>query len=178
MEGNRFTIKGLDIHQKKIAQQEVKTRNVGKQAGEEAGDNCDWHDNFGYEEAKRNLELESKRLQDLISAVQSLVMVEIREQNERIQIGSTVVVYFSEEDKEREYTIGAFGESAPQVSLISYTSPLARVLIGMRVGDSRNIKLGKKNVEIEIVAIKPPSYRYNSLMEKMMAGELGSTDQE
>lgn len=170
MNGNRFTQEGLELHKRKVALLEEKVREAGKEAGEQAGDNCDWHDNFGYEEAKRSLELESQRLRSLRAEVHDRIMVEIQDQTETVQIGTTVVVAVAEEDgMQKEYTIGAFGESLPAEGFISYTSPLARGLIGMKSGDSKALQIAGKVLEIEVIEVKPPSYKYRALMAKMMA---------
>jgi transcription elongation factor GreA len=162
-----FTRQGLDLKQRQLKLQE------DQEAGQEAGINCDWHDNFGYEDAKRRLELESSILAALRDEVAGARIISIEEQSETVKIGVTVQILLGGD--ERSYTIGAFGESAPSSGLISYTSPLGRILFGMHPGDTKRAQLGGKNVEIELVRIYPPSYRYHDLIALLMASAAASS---
>jgi transcription elongation factor GreA len=168
---NAFTKEGLDFYRKKIAAQQAKTSNTGKEAGKEAGDNCDWHDNFGYEDAKRRLEIESRRLQELVGDVAECQIIDIEEQDARVAIGTTIKIYFDNTDTEKEYTIGAFGESDSSMNLISYKSPLAQGIMNMKKGETKEIRIGTSDVEIEIIDIKPPTYRYRKLITELFASK-------
>jgi transcription elongation factor GreA len=161
-----YTRQGLEIRHRQIAAQEAKVKALGKLAGEEAGMNCDWHDNFGYEDAKRRLELESTILGQLREELADAEIIEIQEQAERVRIGVTARASLNGEQKEA--TIGAFGESDPEKGLIAYHSPLGRSLLGMEVGDSRLAMIGGKNIVIELLAIFPPSHRYHNLINGLI----------
>lgn len=163
---NYFTEKGLAFRTRLIKAQEEKVKAIGKEAGEEAGMNCDWHDNFGYEDAKRRLEMESTTLRKLKEELSGLRLVDIQEQNERVAIGVTVRVFVDGEQK--EYTLGAFGESDTSNGMITYNSPLGGALLGMRQGDSKAVTIGGKSIEIEIDEILSPSYRYHRLIAQFM----------
>src|SRR5947199_2849109 len=112
-----FTREGLDMKQRQLKAQEAKVRDIGKEAGEEAGMNCDWHDNFGYEDAKRRLEMESTTLQKMREEITGAQILTIQEQSERVAIGVTVELTVDGESK--VFTIGAYGESDPNNGLIS-----------------------------------------------------------
>jgi transcription elongation GreA/GreB family factor len=161
-----FTKEGLDLKHREIRIQEEKVRSIGKEAGEEAGPSCDWHDNFGYEDAKRRLELESAALKRLREEVNGAIVISVHEQQERVMIG--VTVRFTVDSEPKEFTIGAYGETDPPDGLISYTSPLARALLGMSVGDSKTCSIAGNDVELEVTEILPPSHRYRNLLEGML----------
>jgi transcription elongation GreA/GreB family factor len=160
-----YTKKGLDLKERKIKAQEAKVRAIGKEAGDEAGLNCDWHDNFGYEDAKRRLEMESALLAKLREEISGSRVIEVEEQNERIGIG--VTVKFALNGDEKEITVGAFGESDPTNGLVSYTSPLGRVLLRMEAGDSKIADIAGRKTEIEILEIRPPSHLYHRLIDAL-----------
>jgi transcription elongation GreA/GreB family factor len=157
-----YTRRGLESARLRIAAQEAKVKALGKLAGEEAGMNCDWHDNFGYEDAKRRLELESTILRCQKEELTDIEIVEVVEQAERVRIGVTAKARLNGEEKEA--TIGAFGESDPESGLIAYHSPLGRSLLGMEAGGSKQATIGGKQVLIELLEIHPPSYRYSNLL--------------
>jgi transcription elongation GreA/GreB family factor len=162
-----YTQKGLYLKQRQIATQEAKVRAVGREAGEEAGISCDWHDNFGYEDAKRRLEMESSLLSRLKEEITGIQLITIQEQDETVRVGVTVRAQVGGEEK--EFTIGGYGESDPQNMLIAYTSPLAHAVIGMRKGESRSAYIGNRKIDVEIEAISPPSYKYHQLIQNLVA---------
>lgn len=163
---NMFSEQGLKYYQSLIQRQERRLRETGSEVGEEAGINCDWHDNFGYEDAKRRLELEASTLQRMKEEVSGAQILSIPEQSDKVAIGVTVRV--SVDGNAKEYTIGAFGESDPDNGLIMYLSPLARCMMGLRQGDSRVFSVGGKKMEIEVEEILPPSHKYYSLLAHLI----------
>lgn len=167
MTAKYFTKEGLEVKLRQIRSQEAKVKATGREAGDEAGLNCDWHDNFGYEDAKRRLEMESTLLRQLREDVAGAQVITIKEQSESVRIGVTARVRINEE--EREVTIGAFGESDVANGLLSYTSPLGRVLLGMKKGESRTARIVNKASEIEVLEVLPPSYLYHRLLKKLIS---------
>jgi transcription elongation factor GreA len=161
-----FTREGLEMKQRQVKAQEAKVREIGKEAGDEAGLNCDWHDNFGYEDAKRRLEMEATMLGQLREDLNGAQILTIDEQNDKVAIGVTVMALMSSDEK--TITIGAYGESDPANGLIAYTSPLGRALLGMRTGDTKRVQIGGKPVEIEVLEIMPPSHMYRALISRLV----------
>jgi len=166
---NYFTKKGWESFQRKIIAQKHKVWTVGKEVGDAAGISCDWHDNFGYEDAKRRFEMESTILKNLVRELEGGIVIEVQEQNKKIMIGTTVKLLMG--DNHKEITIGAYGESAPSQGLIAYASPLARAIAGMEVGEKKAAVIGGRTVDIEIEEIYPPSFRYNSLIAEHFGGD-------
>ncbi len=160
-----FTPKGLELIRARIEQQKQKVQKIGKEAGDEAGIACDWHDNFGYEDAKRRLELESRILNDLQKEISEAQLVKIEEQDDVVAIGVTVKLLIDDEIK--TFTIGGFGESDLDNNLISYNTPLARNILRREVGDSVKVALNRKLTTVEIEKIYPPSYLYNNLVANL-----------
>jgi len=150
-----YTKKGWELKLKNIKLQEEKVKKIGCEVGEEAGANCDWHDNFGYEDSKRKLELESEILRNLNKDIEDAEIIEIKEQNNIVAIGTTVNILIN--DAEKEYMIGGWGESDTHLKLISYNSPIGSALMNMKIGESKEVKIGPKNIDLKIVDIKPPS---------------------
>ena len=162
---NYFTKEGLELLRKQINAQQEKVKAIGREAGNEAGISCDWHDNFGYEDAKRRLEMESGVLQKMLAEISGPQMVEIKEQSDVVAIGVTVEILMNGE--RRIFTIGAYGESDPANGLISYNTPLARPLLKMEVGDSKTFNIAGKQTKVEIEQIWPPSYLYVKLIARL-----------
>lgn len=163
-----FTRKSREKYLKKIQKQQNAVKEIGKEMGAEAGISCDWHDNFGYEDARRRLELESRRLKEMSDILNSASIVEIEEQSERVQIGSTVLFHWDNEEK--ELTIGGYDETEPQLGLVSYQAPIGAILFNCSVDDFLTANINGRDVEIEIINILPPSYKYNKITERLDYG--------
>lgn len=165
---NYFSKEGLSYFQGKLGELQKKAQGSGKEVGEEAGPNCDWHDNFGFEEARRRLEMDSKRVQELTESLRDVQIVEAVEQSVRVAIGNTVG-YLEDDEFEKEVTIGAWGESNPSTGLITYQSPLGKALLGARIGDVKTANLGGKTKNLEVTDIMPPSSKYKDLVKEVFA---------
>lgn len=170
MAGNVFTREGLAYQRHVIEGLQVRVKKTGREAGEAAGDGCDWHDNFGYEDATRQLEMASTRLRELETQVAGASVIVVIEQAVRVRIGNTID--FATTGGNSQITIGAWGESRPERGLVSYESPIASALIGREVGDVIMASLGDKQTEIEITDIHPPSYLYRSLIKELFVDTL------
>ena len=160
-----FSKIGLELKKAQIRISENKIKALQKEAADAAGVSYDWHDNFGCEEATRQAEAESVFLAKLKDEVKNAKIIEPEEQNQKVLIGATVRLLI--DDEEREFTIGAHGETDPANGLISYTSPLASNLLNMQVGDSKTVTVGNKNSTIVIREIFPPSYRYSKIIVQL-----------
>lgn len=158
-----FSKKGLELKKAQIVAQEDKIKTLQKEAADAAGVSYDWHDNFGYEEATRQVEIELESLAKLRKEVKDGKIIEPEEQAQKVNIGTTVKLSLG--GKEAEFTIGAYGETDPGKGLISYTSPLANNLLGMRVSDSKTVDLGNKQIVITVKEVFPPSYKYICLVK-------------
>lgn len=161
-----FSKKGLELKKAQVITQENKIKALQKEAADAAGVSYDWHDNFGYEEATRQVEIEMESLAKLRGEIKNSKIIEPEEQAQKINIGTTVKLLLG--GKETEFTIGAYGETDPVNGLISYVSPLASSLLGMQVGDSKTATLGSGKVIIMIKQVLPPSYKYFRIVEKLL----------
>ncbi len=165
-----FTEPGLREFHKKERELSGLVRSSGTEVGDAAGMNCDWHDNAAFDEAKRTLELNSRRLQEIRNALGQAVIVTLNEQANAVRIGSTVKVITIDKagtEEEKEFTIGAYAETDTKLGLIAYDSPMATALIGQETGGTlEGVRVGSKVLDITINEILPPSARYTSLISQ------------
>ncbi|MFO8074024.1 MAG: GreA/GreB family elongation factor [Armatimonadota bacterium] len=119
----------------------------------EAGDSSVWHDNFAYEENQRQMHQLARRVRDLESLLAEISVVKPKAEPQSVVLGSAVVV--SENGgAERRYVIGGYEDGDPSVGRISYTAPLARVLIGAEPGEVRELHVDGGARELEVVALE------------------------
>ena len=76
---------------------------------------------------------------------------------DRGRFGTTVVLEDLDSGDELTYRIVGEDEADPEHELVSWLSPLARALLGARVGDTVVWRRPAGDLEIEIVAIEPPA---------------------
>ena len=115
----------------------------------EARAHGDLSENAEYHAAREKQSLVEARINDLESKVGAAEVIEPPTSGDRVTFGSTVRLE-DEAGKETKYQIVGSEEADPANGRISIMAPLARTLIGKKVGDSVTAQLpaGKKTFEI------------------------------
>jgi transcription elongation GreA/GreB family factor len=147
----------------KIVETEKRLVEAGKEIGEAVNQSSEtWHDNAPFEVARDNVKLIDRQLQSLMSLVQDARIVNVNESNE-VAIGSLVETknQFEVKGHSEWYLIGSYwvpnntenSGSFEDPILMSYHSPLAKVMLGKKAGDK--VTFGKICLIIE--QVKPIS---------------------
>ena len=115
----------------------------------EARAHGDLSENAEYHAAREKQGFTEARITDLETKVSTAEVIDPPTSGDRVTFGSTVRVE-DEDGKESTYQIVGSDETDPARGRISVMAPLARTLIGKRVGDSVVAQLpgGKKRFEI------------------------------
>lgn len=149
-----FTRTGLHKHQRRLEEAHRRVNAAGKEVGEEAGLACDWHDNFGYEEARRRLEEASELARRISEDLSRARVVEPVMQDEIVAIGTTVVL--DVDGAVLTYRIAGYGETDLPKGVVSYDAPLIQKVLGAHVEDERVFRLAGKDCVVTVLEIKPP----------------------
>jgi transcription elongation factor GreB len=105
----------------------------------------------------RALAVLARRRADLDERIASAVVVEAPEQpSEEVRFGADVTVR-GEDGGERRYTIVGVDEADARGGLIAFVSPVARALLGRRVGETANVVTPRGSEELELVCVGYPS---------------------
>lgn len=126
-------------------------KEIGKEMGESCKEGAEtFHDNFAFEDGERQQYMWSSRLRDLIRIRNQARITEPRK-TDGVSLGFTVT--FRDEGNGEMYTLKIGSFMVPKErgeNVISYNSPLARALVGGKVGETREavIGSGKKNFHI------------------------------
>ena len=124
----------------------------------EARAHGDLSENAEYHAARERQGFIEARITDLEAKVGTAEVIDPPTSGDRVTFGSTVRLE-DEDGKQTTYQIVGSDEAEPKRGLISVMSPLARTLIGKKVGDSVTAQLpgGKKTFEILAAnfAVKP-----------------------
>jgi transcription elongation factor GreA len=115
----------------------------------EARAHGDLSENAEYHAAREKQSFVEARINDLESKVGSAEVIEPPTSGDRVTFGSTVRVE-DQSGKESRYQIVGSEESDPASGRLSIMAPLARALIGKKVGDTVTAQLpgGTKTFEI------------------------------
>lgn len=95
----------------------------------------DLSENAGYSESKREQGLVVGRIQDIEAILANAQHLESHVSADRVTLGSRVTLVEGNYEPET-YQIVGVAEADPKAGRISHESPLARALLGHRVGDT------------------------------------------
>ena len=117
----------------------------------------DRSENADYIYGKRRLREIDRRLGYLARIMKEAKVVDPARQQARDQVrfGATVELV-DEDDDRRTVTIVGNDEADATAGRIGWSAPVARALIGARVGDERTVRLPSGEKSYEIVAIRYP----------------------
>ncbi|SFB26754.1 GreA/GreB family elongation factor [Algoriphagus aquimarinus] len=96
----------------------------------------------------------SSKLHLLEDRIATAKVVELDEQpKNEIRFGATVTLKIGNSSKLENYQIVGVDESDISKGKISFISPIAKILIGLKVGEQAVLKLARENRTFEIIAI-------------------------
>ena len=118
----------------------------------------DRSENADYQYGKRRLRQIDGRVRFLRRRLERVQVVDPAAQARRDQVffGATVTYARASEDAEATITIVGVDEADSAAGRISWVAPMARALLGARVGDVRRVRVPSGVEEIEVVAIGYP----------------------
>jgi transcription elongation factor GreA len=117
----------------------------------EARAHGDLSENAEYHAARERQGFIEARISDLESKVGTAEVIDPPTSGDRVTFGSTVRLE-DEDGKEAIYQIVGSDEADPKRGLISIMSPLARTIIGKKVGDTVTAQLPAGNKTFDILA--------------------------
>lgn len=117
----------------------------------------DRSENADYQYGKRRLREIDRRVRFLRKRLERVQVVDPSRPADRTKVffGATVT-YAREDDSEITITIVGVDEADSNAGRISWVAPVARTLLGARVGDLRRLRTPKGAEEVEVVAISYP----------------------
>jgi transcription elongation factor GreA len=147
-----MTIRGHELLQQELKKLKGNDRPAVIRAIAEAREHGDLKENAEYHAAKEQqgfIEGRIKELEGKLSHVQVIDVTEI-DAGGKVIFGSTVRLLDDDTEKEITYKIVGQDEADIKTGLISYTSPIARALIGKREGVAIefNAPDGEKSYEV------------------------------
>ncbi len=131
-----------------------KIKETKKRIGESCKDGADtWHDNFGFEDAHREYNMWSKRLQELTYIKANAEVITPNPSGDKVDIGRVVKIEDETKKKIQTFKIGSYIVLKGQ-NRISYKCPLAIILINGKVGERKKGIIGGKIKIFKILKIE------------------------
>ncbi len=114
----------------------------------------DLSENAEYSAAKERQDFVSARLRQFKKRLSDLSMIDVSKiSTDSVGLGSTVMVYDVDNDKEVEYHLVTSEETDVPNGKISTTSPIGRGLLGKQVGDVAEVRTPAGEKEFEILKL-------------------------
>jgi len=122
-----------------------------------AAANGDRSENGDYIYGRKRLRELDRRLSHLSRIMKAAKIVDPADQRagDQVRFGATVELA-DENDNRREVTIVGDDETEAAAGRIGWSAPLARALIGAKVGDERMVRLPSGEKSYEVIAIRYP----------------------
>jgi transcription elongation factor GreB len=118
----------------------------------------DRSENADYQYGKRRLRQIDARVRFLTKRLEKVQVVDPAAQARRDQVffGATVTYWRASDDRELAVTIVGVDEADAEAGRIAWVAPVARALLGARVGETRRLRTPAGAEEIEVIAIAYP----------------------
>ena len=143
--------KTLEDEQKKLKH---KDRPDVIKAIAEAREHGDLSENAEYHAAKELQSFIERRITELEDKIRRSDVIDVSNiKNDKIVFGATIELFDKKSEKELTYQIVGIDEANVEKGLISINSPVARALMGKKIGDSVNVKTPGGEMSYEILKI-------------------------
>ncbi len=124
------------------------------QAISEARAHGDLSENAEYHAAKESQSMNEGRIADLEDKLSRAEIIDVSKlSGSTVKFGATVTVFDEETEEEKRYQIVGETEANVKDGKISVASPIARALIGKKVGDTVEVKTPKGGKSYEILTV-------------------------
>ena len=151
-----MTVRGHELLQAELKQLKSVDRPQVIQAIAEAREHGDLKENAEYHAAKEQQGFIEGRIKELEGKLSNLQVIDVTtlNQNGKIVFGATVDLLDEDTGKELTYRIVGEDEADIKTGLISFTSPIARALIGKSEGDEVAFSAPGGEKQYEVIEVR------------------------
>ena len=132
---------------KQVVRPEVISQIKEARAQGDLSENAEYHsarDRQGHVEA---------RIKELEYLIDNATIIEETTKSDVVAVGSKVKIKYIDDDEEEEYSIVGSTEADPFGNKISNESPIAKVIMGKKKGETVTVESPNGNYDIKIVSI-------------------------
>lgn len=150
---NFITKEGLEELKKELEDLTTNVRPEVINAIKDARALGDLSENAEYHAARDKQAIVEARIRELEYLIENSTIIKEGKSSE-VSVGSTVEIKYVEDNEIEEYKIVGSTEADPFENKISNESPIAKVILGKKVGDVVSVESPNGSYEVEIVSIK------------------------
>ncbi len=121
---------------------------------QEARAQGDLSENADYDAARDHQAQVEARIASLEDLIKHAIIIQESVESDVVELGSTVVLYDFDDEQELRFSIVGSVEANPLQGKISNITPLAKVIIGHRVGDVVEVEHVERPYKVRIDAIQ------------------------
>jgi transcription elongation factor GreA len=154
MEKVPMTVAGYAALEEELRRRQQIERPRIIQAISEARAHGDLSENAEYHAAKESQSMNEGRIAELEDKLSRAEVIDVSKlSGSTVKFGATVTVLDEETEEEKRYQIVGEAEANVKDGRVSVTSPIARALIGKKVGDTVEVKTPKGGKSYEILTV-------------------------
>lgn len=146
---------GVGILKKRMDSLQEEMKKVMLEMKEVRDNSLSTEDNTETNEYNQRYDALQKQYSELKDIMSNATVVDVTTiQTDKVTVGSVVTLLNIDTDQEVVYRVVGSVESDPAKGMISYTSPVGKEMMGLRVNDVFEINVGSNTIEYEIVSIE------------------------
>lgn len=112
----------------------------------------DLSENAEYDAARNDQAIVESRIRELETMIENAVII-TKVNTDVVSIGTKVTLEYVEEEEEEEYSIVGSSEADPFLNKISNESPIAKAIMGLKVGSVVSVESPNGKYDVKILAI-------------------------
>ena len=147
-----LTQEGLDELKKELDELILVKRPEVINALKDARAQGDLSENAEYDAARTEQAIVESRIKELETMLERAVVI-TKIDTDVVSIGAKVTLEYVEDDEEEEYSIVGSSEADPFTNKISNESPIAKAIMGLKVGSTVSVDSPNGKYDVKIVAI-------------------------
>ena len=146
------TEQGLEDMKKELEYLKMEKRPAVIEALKEARALGDLSENAEYDAARNEQSETENRIAILEKQIEKAIVIK-NVQTDKVSVGNTVELEYVGDDDKDTYTIVGVKEADPFANKISNESPIARAIMGAKVGDTRAVDSPNGEYQVKILSI-------------------------
>ena len=112
----------------------------------------DLSENAEYDAARNEQAIVESRIRELEAMIEKAVII-TKVDTDVVSIGTKVTLEYVDEEEEEEYSIVGSSEADPFANKISNESPIAKAIMGLKVGSVVSVESPNGKYDVKILAI-------------------------
>ncbi len=148
-----LTQESYDKLKKELAYLSTTVRSEIAKNLKEAAEHGDLRENAEFEAEKDRQAVVEAKINSIKNTLNNCRVINDDNENEKVVIGKTVILYDEEFDEEIEYKIVDSVQANPFEGSISYNSPVGKALLNKHCGDTVEVELSNNKILYKILKI-------------------------